>query len=284
MATTFHFIVSLPADRPAQLSLASEVLHRAHDIVARLESELTEFRPESPVYRLNHAPIGERVALPASALELLDRAERARASTDGHFDCTAKSAAGARGGIAWDEHAAWRTHAATHLGFGAIGKGYALDRVRLLIEDAGFTDYLLSGGGSSVILSGFAAPGDPWSWGWSWKKDSAGEDLGQSFTHASGRAIALGISGTHERGEHILRSDATGTSPLSSLVAASSATEADAWSTALFLAEFEEGLTLMDRAFGGGAMPEAARAVARIESDGTPRWNGTFQHLWGTPA
>jgi thiamine biosynthesis lipoprotein ApbE len=63
--------------------------------------------------------------------ELLGRGEQVRIQSQGRFDYSIK---GRAGGIAWDATHAWRTHPDAHLGFGAIGKGYALDRARAEIE------------------------------------------------------------------------------------------------------------------------------------------------------
>src|SRR4051794_33398346 len=86
IATTFTLRVSCGEDRAGA---AERALEEAHAIIARLESELSEFLPESPVFKLNHAPPGARIAMPPSALELLSRSESLRKATEGAFDCTA---------------------------------------------------------------------------------------------------------------------------------------------------------------------------------------------------
>lgn len=265
MATTFYLQVSCPA---ARAGVAQATLEGAHREIARLEDELSEFRPASPVHRLNQAAPGERVELTVDGAELLSRSRAIALRTRGAFDPTAKSQ-GARDGIGFEPRTrqAWRLHAGARLGFGAIGKGYALDLVRVILEREGFTDFLLSAGGSSQILSGFAAPGQPWRWGWS----------DASFTHQSGIPVALGVSGTEERGAHLIARGPHAAFPRSALVASPSAAEADALSTALFVGGWEESL----QASRDEWMPPA---LAQIDADGTPRWNGTFQKLWGAIA
>src|SRR5947209_15354488 len=88
MATTFTFRVSCEESRAG---LASRILTDAHALVSRLERELSEFLPESPVFQLNHAAPRVRVKLTEDGLELLERAERLRLLTEGAFDCAAKS-------------------------------------------------------------------------------------------------------------------------------------------------------------------------------------------------
>jgi thiamine biosynthesis lipoprotein len=296
MATSFDLRVSCAPERRREAEVA---LDRAHDLVARLEDELTEFRATSPIQRLNRSPVGKRVPLSAAGIELLERSERPRAVSGGAFDCCAKGT----GRVAWDRAAreAWRLDERAHVGFGAIGKGYALDQVRALLERSGFHDFLLSGGGSSILLSGFSGPGEPWSWAWSWSKKGASEARGIEFAHRSGLAVAIGVSGVEEQGRHVLdprvenrndprvenRNDprvGRGNDPrgagtkaagaLSALVAHPSATDADALSTALFVAGWEESLAR----FGSLAVPPA---MAFLGNDRVPAWNGTFQELWG---
>lgn len=279
MATTFELVVSC---EPARSQLADRLLAQAHAEIASLELELSEFHPESPVHRLNHAATDERVPVPASVLELLERSSSLRERTAGRFDPEAKSDAPVLGTrrVHWDarQGVAWRSDARARLSFGAIGKGYALDRVRLLLEQAGFHDFLLTAGGSSIVISGFAAPGDPWRWGWSWRKDAQGIPLGIPLTHASGHAIAIGVSGTHEKGEHIVYAGYRPASapPLkSALVAHASAADADALSTALFVGGWESSGSIESAS-------TAASALACVGDDEHLRWNAAFQTIWGS--
>ena len=270
MATTFELCVScVQADAARAERALSECLRE----VGELELELSEFHPDSPVFYLNQAEPMKPVAIPGSVKELLARGERLGVETEGSFNMLAKSVSGSPG-IKWDECNAWRLDAGAHLSFGAIGKGYALDRVRTRLELAGFRDYLLSAGGSSIVMSGFAAHGEPWTWGWSWQKSDRGESLGIPLTHPSGQAIAMGVSGTHEKGAHLIGATESDSMPLSALVAQGSAADADALSTALFVSGWERGLRW-------ASARSSAPALAVIGADRVPRWNGIFQKLWG---
>jgi thiamine biosynthesis lipoprotein len=275
MATTFDFMLSIDDSRVGHAEL---VTREAHRLVAALEGELSEFIDDSPVARLNRTPAGQPVPVPPSVLELLDASAHFGNVSRGRFNCFAKSPRPADAGVGWDASAqtAWRFTNDTHLGFGAIGKGYALDRVRVLLEQAGFTNYYLSAGGSSLILSGFSSENQPWSWGWSWEKDSEGDSLGIAFYHTSGIPVAIGVSGLHEKGQHLIdpKSGRASTGARSALVATPSATEADALSTALFIGGWDTEMPAF-------VQLSAPPALATVENDGTPRWNGTFQKLWG---
>ena len=278
MATTFHFCIACDYSYAHR---ASRVLDEALAWVGELEHQLSEYLTTSPIYKLNQSEAFCPVAMSTDAIELFELAHTARVQSNGLFDISAKTPASAAfPRISWDRHngSAWKTHAAVHIGFGAIGKGYALDRVRLLLEQNGFRDYQLSAGGSSWIFSGFAGPGHPWTWGWSWSSDEDGNPLGTCFQNKQGDPIALGISGTHEKGNHLIHPllcenekvlSASGQLK-SALVASPSAALSDAFSTALFVSQ--------------GDHLNKYGAAAIIDSENIPHWNFKFQSTWGQPS
>jgi FAD:protein FMN transferase len=278
MATTFQFRISCESEKAA---LADRTLTHAHALVTRLENELTEFKEQSPVYQLNHLPQSTPIKMAASTLDLLEKSEALRQLTAGSFSPYAKSKTHSSTPFSWNKatQTALKNHDGAWLGFGAIGKGYALDQVRLLVESQGFHDYVLSAGDSSLIISGQAGPYEPWKWGWSWKKDQDGEALGIPFAHHIGSAVAIGVSGLHEKGKHIIDPNSGGTaaSHKSALVACDSAAEADALSTAFFVSGWEKGMAFVKNMV-------RTPAVALMPEDETPVWNGFFEKLWGPVA
>ncbi len=275
MATTFDLLISCSESR---LVAARQILTESHRLISRLENELTEFIPTSPIAQINTAEPDAKIAMPESAMELLRISERLRENTRGAFHYLAKSEPLETAELQWDDtrNVAWKKTSGTHVGFGAIGKGYALDKIRSLLESEGFHDYFLSGGGSSLILSGFSSRSVPWKWGWSWEKTAEGEPLGVRFSHDSGAPVSIGVSGTHEKGLHLIdpRSGERGAFAKSALIALPSAAEADALSTALFVGGWDEEILHF-------AKLSTAPAMAIIDKTSTPRWNGTFQKLWG---
>lgn len=276
MNTTFDLAVSCVDSRARA---AEQVLREAHREITRIENELSEFLRGSPVYELNQSSAFYPVPVTQCVRELLKIAASLRDRSEGAFDPLCKSVrttGSFRGSVVVSEDGKtfFKTEDGVRLGFGAIGKGYALDKVRVLLEQNGFTDYLLSAGGSSILLSGFASPGQHWTWAWSWKKDEGGAYLGKRFAHASGRPIALGVSGTMEQGEHIVGSASAGKAKsLSALVAHGSAARADALSTALFVLGWERLELLRD--------PLQPTALALIDTEENLSWNGDFQEAWG---
>jgi thiamine biosynthesis lipoprotein len=262
MNCTFRFIAHCEKGR---LAAAKQLLREAHALVTRLEKSLTEFQETSPVSKLNRALVNERISAPTELIELLNLSRLAEEVTGHAFQMLSKSVDD-NPGIEWDEDSVWKLTSGTHLGFGAIGKGFALDKVRTLLFQEGFSDFYLTAGGSSLILEGFAGQNEPWTFGWSW--DSV---TGIPLAHRSGKTIAIGVSGLHEKGLHIrdtLKQRAA-RSALSALVATSSAALADAYSTALFVLGSE----------GFAKIPDAALGL--IDEDGIPHWNSAFRNLWG---
>ncbi len=275
MNTTFDFVVSCDDKRAKQ---AQTVLLHAHTCVRQLEQELSEFLPQSAVSRLNNAGVEEKLPVPTSVLQLLELSAQMEEISGGAFDCAIKGARKVRPAFGWDLElgVAWRRGENEKLSFAAIGKGYALEMVRMQLAQEGFTDFNLDAGGSSLILSGFSAPQTPWTFGWAWKKDEDGNWLGIPLHHETGETIAIGVSGTCEQGFHLTdpRTGAAAVSAQTALVAMPRAAEADALSTALFVSGWKEGAAQLST---GLETP----ALAIIDHEGYPSWNGRFQKLWG---
>jgi thiamine biosynthesis lipoprotein len=125
----------------------------------RLDAALSRFNSSSEIARLNREAIDKAVRIDREIFALLERCEQARDLTEGYFDVTAASG-GAR--IELDaERCAVRfikTDAApdAEIDLGAIGKGYALDCGREILQRYGVEIGLLNGGTSSLLAIGGA--------------------------------------------------------------------------------------------------------------------------------
>lgn len=276
MATTFDFSVVCNGD---QKQIALEVLACAHKRVAQLERELSEFLPESPIFRLNRSSVGEKILVNESVLALLDRSFYWQEVSRGSFSCLAKGEISERGALGWDWEpgVVWRNDLGAWVGFGAIGKGYALDRVRELLEQHGLLNYRLSAGGSSLIFSGLSLERSPWEFWWSWECDESGSPVGIPFRHLCGTAVAIGVSGNQERPGHLLDPSRRNCPKehKSVLIGHTSATDADALSTATFLSGWEKSRNYFQET-------PTPPAMAVVDNNGEMRWNGVFQRLWGS--
>jgi thiamine biosynthesis lipoprotein len=184
MATTFE--VLLPYGAAGGLAAAEA----AFDEIDRLESQLTVYRDDSEVSRLNRLAAAEPVPVEENLFGLLALAARITEATDGAFDVTAGPLIKAWGFFrrqhrlppAHERAALLRQVGMRHvvleaerravrylrpgveINLGSIGKGYALDRAaRVLAEEKGLRAALLHGGHSSVYALG-KQPGSDRGW------------------------------------------------------------------------------------------------------------------------
>jgi len=185
MATTFEVI--LPFGTPHALEAADDAL----DEIDRLEAQLTVYREESEVSRLNRRAALEAVPVEDRLFELLAVAARLSRETEEAFDVSVGALIKAwgfyqrTGRVPTEEERAsvqacvGMRHVTLEpaqktvrylrpgleINLGSIGKGYALDRAAERIRSEwGLGHALLHGGRSSILAMG-SAPGttDGWS-------------------------------------------------------------------------------------------------------------------------
>ncbi len=175
MATRFEIV--LHGDDPRALRAAGE---EALDEIERLESQLSLYRPGSELARLNQRASDGPVRVTPGLFQLLSRARRFSLASGGAFDITiaplvrcwgfmggngslpdpaAVEAARAAVGMHLVELDADRltvrfAHPGVMLDFGAIGKGFAVDRAAEILREAGVTSALLHGGTSTAYAIG----------------------------------------------------------------------------------------------------------------------------------
>lgn len=264
MGTAFE--VRIPASVPGAADLAC----RALDRIEALEGQMTVYRDDSEVARINATAHEAPVPVEEGLFRLLQRADEIGAETGGAYDV----ASGALS-LAWgftrgprrvpssEELAEARDRTGRHhvsldpeartvgfdrlgivLNLGSIGKGYALDEAaKILAAYPWPLGGLIHGGQSSV----YALGSPPWSFGGRWGVSlrnpfDPARPLGQIFLRNRG----LGTSGTafqsFESGGrlygHILdprTGEPPADGPASVSVLAPTAAEADALSTAFYL-------------------------------------------------
>lgn len=152
----------------------------ALDEIERLENIFSFFKPESELSQLNLLAHDEPFPLSEEMCDILAISLDLARETEGAFDITASPLwelwgfARKKGKIP-ENHQIARTltsvgmnhlrfddqlhqltlsHPKTEISFGAIGKGYALDRAAKELDMLGITDYLFHGGMSSVLVRG----------------------------------------------------------------------------------------------------------------------------------
>src|ERR1700739_4283419 len=232
MAT--HFQVRINCD---DKMYAAQAAQAAFDLVDSLEGRLSRFRSNSDIARIGDLAPGEKMRLSEPAFACLQIAERMERATHGAF-CATPAALRTQSslpqwGLLPDEQSVLCLSGRLQFDLGAIGKGFALDRIAELLCQWDCPSFLLIAGGSSVLAGDPPAETPGWSCGLG--EDSASQRF--LLTHAS-----LSGSGLAVQGSHIL-DPRNGLPPLRQTRAwslADTASESDALSTAsMVLSESE---------------------------------------------
>ena len=165
----------------------------ALDLIEQLEEQLSVYREQSEVSRLNRMAAFASVAVEPGLFALLVRAGELSAATDGAFDITSSPLSKVwgfhrrAGRIPGEEESSqalelvgWKQilldpaarsvrfdKPGVELSLNSIGKGYALDRAADLLQCQGVCDFMLHGGQSSVLAAGAhaATPDRGWTIG-----------------------------------------------------------------------------------------------------------------------
>ena len=177
MGTRFNLLVP-GIDIPDGDSL----FHACTNELERLENMLSSYLPESEVSLLNAHAFQQSVQVGSELFELLERCIEYFEMTQGTFDISLgklidqwsenqqdqdtenlHTETGADKIILGREKMTVRfTSPSVKINLGGIGKGYALDKVRKLLSDFGFTSAFISFGESSVSCIGKHPHGDFW--------------------------------------------------------------------------------------------------------------------------
>jgi thiamine biosynthesis lipoprotein len=257
----------------------TEIAVDALDLVDAIEERISVYRPDSEFSRINATAAEGWVEVSADAWHLLARARELHALTGGAFDLAAGALVRAWGFLRRqgrtpapaDLAAALDASGMQHveldadrrrvrflrrgveLNPGAIGKGWALDRMAALLASRGVPSALVHGGQSSVLARGTQGPAVAGRHGWR---------VGLRHPLRPGRRLAtitlddraLGTSGSGtqffvDRGRrlgHILdpRTGTPAEGVIAATVIAESAADADALATALYVLG-PEGLALV---------------------------------------
>ena len=232
MAT--HFQVRIAGE---EREYSAQAAQAAFDLVDAFESRLSRFRIASDIARTNALQPGEKMRLSEPAFACLEIAKRMEDATRSAFCATPAALKSQTSLPQWslerEDHSIVCMSGRLEFDLGAIGKGFALDRVAELLNHWECPSFLLIAGGSS-ILAGDAPPEAP---GWSCGLGENNAPQRFFLTHAS-----LSGSGLAVKGAHILdpRSGQSAWREKRAWVLADTAAESDALSTAcMVLSESE---------------------------------------------
>lgn len=267
MATLFEVLLPL-TDAPAHAEAAVDALGTAE----QLENLLSIYRPGSEISRVNALPVGTPARMSRDTLAVLERALEFYRATGGAFDVTAgplvqawgfTQRTGRRPSAEEIEQAlqrvgsdAIRIDSARQtvaldrpemaINLGAIGKGFAIDRICSQLVADGLMDFCVHAGNSSIAARGTMG-GEVYGWNISLRHPTQSNEILGRIRLAD---RALGTSGSgkqffHFKGErygHVIdpRTGWPAGDLLSLTVLAVDATAADALATGLFVAGSDE--------------------------------------------
>jgi thiamine biosynthesis lipoprotein len=226
MATEFEIFIA--GQKPEYARQAASAAWRELD---RLESELSRYVESSDISRANRLAPGESITIGDDALNCLLCAAEVTAATHRAFDPAYASShddSSPAFTLDPDTHTLTARAKRLHLDLGAIGKGYALDRLALVLNEWGVTSACLQSGGSTAL----ALRGPPGHDGWPIGLGDNGEHRTLSLAN-----LALSGSGVAVKGAHLIDPRTRGPAIREQRVwaLASDAAVSDALSTAFFV-------------------------------------------------
>lgn len=269
---------SVDADATVDLQALGQDLAAA---VEQVDAQMSPWKPHSDLVRLNRAPVGEWVDLPAELLEVLDCALDVQRLSAGAFDpCVGalvdawgfgavRDAPDAQAIRAARQSAALaasctrleldrpagraRKHANMQVDLCGIAKGYAVDRMAHVLQQHGVQHALAALDGELRAVGGQAS-GVPWAV--ALERPEAGCRAVHGVIEL--QELALATSGDYRRylevgGARLTHTmDARRCAPVNNAVAsvtvlARTCMHADAWATALLVAGPGEGLAMAQR-------------------------------------
>lgn len=176
-AMACEFQIFLPYDESPNIA---DTAMAALDVVARLEDQLSVYKPLSEVTRLNECAHFGAIRVEKDLFDLLARAQELSSATDGAFDITsgplvkvwgfyrregripseveladALACVGfAKVELNSEQRSVRFLREGVEINLGAIGKGFALDHCADYLSQNGVQDFILHGGQSSVLARG----------------------------------------------------------------------------------------------------------------------------------
>jgi len=256
MAATFDVFIAHP-----DAKYAEQAAWAAFDELDRIEANLSRFIENSDVSRINSLEPGRPLQLSPATFECLQIAIEMYKQTNGAFDITFgslhKSGAGSRGLVLNEaDHTVELLTNGIRIDLGAVGKGYAADKMSRLLRDWSIDDALISAGQSAILPIGIPPRllVEDNSVGWPLTlSDPLDHRKLLAKIHLAG--CALSASGLR-KGPHIIdtRSGKSVEAKLAAWATAETAAAADALSTAFMVAPVDEVRSFCQAHIGTAAL------------------------------
>lgn len=183
----------------------SDVADAAIEELQRVERLLSRYDVRSEVSRINREAASQSVQVDRELWHLIELGASAWETTGGAFDLTASREVSdelipnsfAHVHLDEDSRRITFSRPDVKLDLGAIGKGYALDRAKLILVEYGVKQAFLHGGSSSVVAIG----GGPQGTGWAIELAVAWQDSPAGLAPLSLRDVSLSCSDSHSSTE-----------------------------------------------------------------------------------
>jgi thiamine biosynthesis lipoprotein len=176
---------------------AAQAAQAALDLLDKLESSLSRFRADSEIAQIALLAPGEKMRLSEPAFACLEIAQKMELATHSAFSITAAAMQTQTSIPQWhllpDELAIRCETGPLQFDLGAVGKGFALDRMAVLLHGWDCPAFLLVAGGSS-ILAGDPPKNTP---GWSCGLGDDQSPVRFSLSHTSLSGSGLAVKGNH---------------------------------------------------------------------------------------
>ncbi|MBI5864771.1 MAG: FAD:protein FMN transferase [Planctomycetes bacterium] len=277
-AMACDWLIAIPA---CESQPAESAAQAAFEEVDRLERELSRFRPDSDIARINALRSGESTQVGADAVECLALAASVHDETGGAFDVGVGALVGQVPQpppppvgmrclrVAPAARTVMQTQAGVVIDLGAIGKGYAVDRAVEVLRDWKIAAALVHAGQSSVF--GFSDDAQL-----SWRVGVRNPlDQASILGTVELRNESLSASGRRIHGSHIIdpRTRQPALRAIGAWARAGSAAVSDAVSTALMVMDDSEIAAF-------SARHAAIGCLHALEADGSLRLRELGDWIW----
>ena len=263
--------IQVVAESEKQVARAELAIEEAFQELHRIDALMSDWKDDSPLSAINLSAGQEPPLVPTELVEIISRGIRFGEMTDGAFDITWKAME-----HLWHFNDSFEVPSqstvaealqfvdfrqisiadqqvslpeGSAIGLGGIAKGYAIDRAGAIVEESGFRDFLVNGGGD--ILARGTRGTRPWSIGIRHPRGAPDELLAKVLLSDA----SVVTSGDYERFRivdgvryhHIVdpRTGYPAGKCQAVTIVAETAEEADVLATAVFVLGHEKGLPLV---------------------------------------